>query len=490
MTHTLQPVARDNSAIDVQIGQVLAYRYQLISELGRGGSSRVYKAYDKQKHELIAIKHLLLSEKYSEAERLMRIERFKQEANTLSLLNHPNIISVWEVLEIKGQFFMLMELLEGQSLQKWVDAEKPSYHQLLQLMGQLTHALEDLHGKFIVHRDIKPENVMVLNDGTVRLLDFGIAKLQGYNHLTLDGTILGTVSYMSPEQLKNSRGSNHQSDIYSLGVLMYELFTGQLPFEAQSPGSAILQIFSQEPVAPISINPNLGDDLNQLILTCMHKFPQHRFASCRQINRIIQLILERVFPDERKNPGHQSLMPRIRMFSDFKLFHVVRRLAQQGVSGRCWIWNANQEGHVILKNGEIIGVDIKNKNLPPQTLLCDLLSWESGNLMFVPGKSESAHGVFDTQSQSQLWTEASEYLSGFSFFWEDYQEGDIPEIIQVPVNGDSISPGSLLLLAWIDDQRSIGELNALSPQDRLRVAQNLKELEDRKIIFIERQRPH
>lgn len=491
MPNTLQPAARDSgNPAEVRCGQILAYRYELLSEAGKGGSSTVYRAYDRRKGEYLAIKHLTLSPKLTAAEREMRIERFQQEARTLALLDHPQIISVWDLLEINGEHFMLMEWLEGHPLKTWTQQEQPRPRALLQLLFQLADALEYLHSKYIVHRDIKPENVMVMDDGSLRLLDFGIAKLQGYNQLTLDGTILGTVTYMSPEQLQNSRGSNYQSDIYSLGVLMYELFTGKLPFDADSPGTAIIQIFSQEARPPLELNPHLGADLNQLILTCLHKYPQHRFASCRQIQRIIQLLLERVFPQEETETAVvASLMPRIRMFANFKLYQVVERLKEQSVSGKCWLWNANQEAHLILDNGQIVAVDIKNKRLAPQTVLCDLLSWESGNLMFIPGKGQTAHSHFDSQSQEQLWSEASDYLSGFRHFWDAYRETDIPELIREPGTGEKLTPIGQLLFAWIDGQRSIGELYALMPQDRLAVARNLKELEDRQFIFVDRLRP-
>lgn len=472
-------------------GFEIAGRYVLVEEVGQGATAMIFRALEISSGRTVAIKHLTLLPSMSSADREMRILRFRNEALTMQLLNHPHIMSVFDFFEIEGEYFMVVEYLQGLSLKEFVERHDPSHREILVWVLQLLDALEYSHSKHIIHRDIKPDNIMIVTGHQVKLLDFGIAKIEGQNQLTTDGSMLGTVAYMSPEQIQNSRLITAQSDIYSVGVLMYELFTRQLPFNANNPGAAILEIFSRDATPPLQINPAIGPDLNQLILTCMHKFPQHRFATCRQFRKMLEVVLEKGYPPQEKAPDARSkpILPRIRMFENFRLIQALEKLIAAQVSGQCLIWNAWQQATIGLSQGQIRYVDIKNKHLGGDLLLMDILAWESGNFCFIPGIEAEGSGQYLELEQQVLLADAYRFLEDVRELWPGYQEQDIPEIIMEPSVSDQFSAPALALLGWVDGQRCLGQIFALMPYDRLSVMWGLRELEDRHYLFLDRQRP-
>ncbi len=471
-------------------GFEVSRRYVLIEEIGRGATAAIFRAMDIASGETVAVKHLTLSPEMSGPDREMRIMRFRNEALTMQLLRHANIMSVYDFKQIGSDYFMVVEFLQGLSLKEYVDRHAPSHREILLWIEQLLDALEYSHSKHIIHRDIKPENVMIITGKQVKLLDFGIAKIEGQNQLTIDGSLLGTVAYMSPEQIQNSRLITAQSDLYSLGVLMYELFTGKMPFNATNPGTAVLEIFSRDPIPPMQLNPSVGPDLNQLILSCMQKFPQHRFASSRQLQQMVRVVLDKAYPEAKPSPTSvsQAILPRIRLFESFRLMQAVTRLMQAQVDGLCLIWNAWQQGSIGFNQGQIHYADIKGKHLGGDLLLMDLLSWESGNFSFIPGTPTEGSGQYLDYDQKVLIAEAQNYLQEMETLWPDYQDRDIPELIREPAKNEVFSKLAQAVFGWVDGQRCIGQLFAVMPHDRLSILWGIRELEDRKYIFVERLR--
>ncbi len=464
-----------------KLGSRLADRYQLLSEAGQGGTATVYRAHDTQTNQVVAIKHLNLAHNLTRRDIDARVQRFQNEARTMSFLKHSHIMSVYDSFMIDGQHYMVMEYLEGLPLNDFVQRFRPSIQERLTFLIQVAEALEYAHSKNVIHRDIKPENIMITRDGVAKLLDFGIAKFEFSSQHTTDGTILGTVAYMSPEQLQSSRMVTHQCDIYSMGVVMYELFTGRLPFQADTPGAAVVQIFSQDPVPPMQLMPVIGPDIEQMILTCMHKHAQHRFASCRQLLTMMNMLREVGVNAERR------MLPRIRAFHDFRIVQALEMLIKQQATGECWVWNSFEEVQLYFEQGEIRHLRSRQAHLSPYEAFCDLVCWESGNFCIFPGQ-RSQDNQFVAISTYHLLQDATANLDTFRQLWLDYRDEDIPEIIMMPAGKDAITPVCQDLLESIDGQRCIGQLYPSLSYDRLSMLQGLKELEDRQFIFFDRQR--
>ena len=205
-------------------GTRIAERFVILEKLGQGGTAQVFRARDLESGEVVALKYLVIGSNQSAAEQQNRRTRFENEARTMMHLDHPFIMSVYEHFVFEEQHFIVAEYLEGQSLSAYLESHQPPVREVLIYLAQIAQALDYAHTKNIVHRDIKPDNIMVMPGKGAKLLDFGIAKFEFNSLVTTDGTILGTVAYMSPEQLESSRNTTHQSDIYSFGVLMYHVF--------------------------------------------------------------------------------------------------------------------------------------------------------------------------------------------------------------------------------------------------------------------------
>src|SRR5579871_644106 len=265
-----------------------AGRYEIVGELGRGAMGVVYKATDPVIGRPVAVKTIKLSEQGTGLTRSELIARFQTEARAAGLLTHHNIVVVYDAGEEDGLFYITMELVEGKSVQALLDdGHAFPLPRVLRIMEQACNALQFAHENNIVHRDIKPANIMLTGDDTVKVTDFGTAKILQFGTVQQTAHVMGTPSYMSPEQVKG-RAVDGRSDIFSLGVVFYELLTNEKPFPGQSITTVIYKIVNEEPIPPRQLNPGLHPGLNEIVMRALSKDPETRFQSCRQMQEALK----------------------------------------------------------------------------------------------------------------------------------------------------------------------------------------------------------
>ena len=260
--------------MDRYIGRLLDNRYEILEVLGTGGMAVVYKARCHRLNRLVAIK--ILKDDYTQDEEFRR--RFQAESQAVAMLSHPNIVSVYDVSTAGGADYIVMELIDGITLKQYMEKKGVlNWKETLHFAIQIGKALEHAHSRGIVHRDIKPHNVMVLKNGSVKVTDFGIARVMSKSN-TLTKEALGSVHYISPEQAKGGRVDS-RSDIYSLGVVMYEMMTGRPPYDGESPVSVAIQHINGNAAMPSTLNPNMPGGLEQIIMKAMAKEPARRYET-------------------------------------------------------------------------------------------------------------------------------------------------------------------------------------------------------------------
>jgi serine/threonine protein kinase len=259
-----------------------AGRYEILGELGRGGMGVVYRAKDPLIGRIVAVKTIRLSEEGTGLSHDQLVERFQTEARAAGLLTHPNIVVIYDVGESDGVYYITMELVNGKSLQSMLDSgEKFSLPRLLLVMEQVCYALQFAHDHKVVHRDIKPANIMLTGDDLVKITDFGTAKILQYG-AAQQTSAMGTPAYMSPEQIKG-KAVDGRTDIFSLGVMLYEMTTGQKPFSGQDIATILYHILNEEPVPPHQLNPAIPLGVSSTILKALAKSPHLRYENCREL---------------------------------------------------------------------------------------------------------------------------------------------------------------------------------------------------------------
>lgn len=257
------------------IGKTIANRYEIISKTGVGGMATVYKAKDTVLNRNVAVK--VLKEEFITDEEF--VKRFNSEAQAAASLSHPNIVSIYDVGNEDNIYYIVMELVRGKTLKQIITEEGAlPWKWSVNIAMQIASALETAHKNNIVHRDIKPHNIIITEDGVAKVTDFGIAKAVSNSTITAFGTTIGSVHYFSPEQAKGGY-TDAKSDIYSLGVVMYEMLTGKVPFDSDTSVSVALKHMQETPVAPMDVNENIPQAVNDIILKAMQKEPMARYQS-------------------------------------------------------------------------------------------------------------------------------------------------------------------------------------------------------------------
>lgn len=268
--------------MDKYIGKRLDGRYEIREIIGVGGMAYVYKAYDTIDDRIVAIK--ILKDEYLANEDFTR--RFKNESKAIAILSHPNIVKVYDVSFGDRIQYIVMEYIDGITLKEYIDQQKDiKWKEAVHFSVQILRALQHAHDKGIVHRDIKPQNIMLLPDGTIKVTDFGIARFSRSDLRATSGNndkVVGSVHYISPEQARGEI-TDEKADIYSVGVMLYEMLTGRLPFEGDSAVSIAIMQMQAEPVKPREVKPDIPDGLEEITLKAMQKDPAKRYQSAAEM---------------------------------------------------------------------------------------------------------------------------------------------------------------------------------------------------------------
>ncbi|MCH5374389.1 MAG: serine/threonine protein kinase, partial [Planctomycetes bacterium] len=259
------------------IGRTISH-YTILEKLGEGGMGVVYKAEDTKLKRTVALKFLSSRAVGTEEDKA----RFIHEAQSAAALNHPNICTIHEIDEYEGRFFIAMESIEGTSLKTRIEAGPLPLDEVVGIAVQIAEGLRAAHKRDVIHRDVKSANVMITPEGQAKIMDFGLAKAPGRTQLTVEGTTLGTVAYMSPEQ---SRGEvvDARSDIWSLGVVLYEMTTGRLPFKGDHEPAVIYSIINEDPKPLTSVRSDVPMELERIVGKCLAKQPSQRYQGANDL---------------------------------------------------------------------------------------------------------------------------------------------------------------------------------------------------------------
>ncbi len=284
--------------MDQYIGKMLDNRYEILECIGNGGMAVVYKARDHRLNRLVAVK-ILKPELASDAD--FR-RRFHDESQAVAMLSHTNIVSVYDVSQSDGLDYIVMELIDGMTLKQYIRKRGASlnWREAIHFITQILRALDHAHSRGIIHRDIKPQNVLILRDGSVKVTDFGIARIASAAQHTMTAEAIGSVHYISPEQAKGSH-VDARTDIYSAGVVLYEMLTGRLPFEGDNPVNVAIQHINSIPIPPRELNPDIPQGLEDIVLKAMAPDLNQRYSSA-------EVMLEDI-NEFRKNPAMRAAVP-------------------------------------------------------------------------------------------------------------------------------------------------------------------------------------
>ena len=291
-------------------GRIIGNRYEIIEKVGCGGMATVYKARDTILNRYVAVK--VLRDEFTTDEEF--IKRFNTEAQSAARLTHPNIVSVFDVGQEYNIYYIVMELIQGKTLKQIISEEGAlPWKWTVNIAIQICSALEMAHRNGIVHRDIKPHNIIITEDGIAKVTDFGIAKAVSNSTITAFGATIGSVHYFSPEHARGGY-TDAKSDLYSLGVVMYEMITGKVPFDADTPVSVALKHMQEEPIEPIKLNSKVPPAVNQIILKAMKKDTGLRYASATEMMKDLSRALKNPagnFVNEKNENAYTRVIPTI-----------------------------------------------------------------------------------------------------------------------------------------------------------------------------------
>jgi len=261
----------------IMIGKIISH-YEILEKIGEGGMGEVYLAEDTKLKRKVALKFLPVNLTTNQESK----ERFKREAQAAAALNHPNIITIHEIGDLEEKTFIAMEYVEGMTLRSKIEGSQLTFDQSINIVKQICEGLGKAHQSGIVHRDIKPENIMLDNDNRVKILDFGLAKLKNVSQLTKESSTVGTIKYMSPEQT-GGEPIDQRTDIWSLGVVLFEMISGQVPFKGEYEQAVIYSIINEEPPSIDETNEHVSEEADRLIRNCLKKKVEDRYPDTNKI---------------------------------------------------------------------------------------------------------------------------------------------------------------------------------------------------------------
>lgn len=299
------------------IGHTLSGRYELLARVGGGGMALVYKARDLLLNRFVAVK--VLRQQFTHDDEF--VKRFRREAQAAASLSHPNIVSIYDVGQVEDTYYIVMEYIDGANLNEIIRDRAPLQpDEAVRIASQICDALEHAHHNQIIHRDIKPHNILIGNNGRVKVTDFGIARAVTSSTITQTGSVVGSVHYFSPEHAKGV-ATGEKSDIYSLGIVLYQMLTGRLPFLGESPISVALKHLQEPFEAPRDVNPYIPQSVENIILKAMRKNPLERYQSATDMLKDLETCLQparvnepvvRFLSDEDEESEKTRVIPAIR----------------------------------------------------------------------------------------------------------------------------------------------------------------------------------
>lgn len=270
----------------INIGTMIGNRYEVVEKVGTGGMADVYRAMDHRLNRYVAVK--ILKNEYSEDTKF--VTKFRQEAQAVACLSHPNVVAVYDVGEEQGMHFIVMEFVEGITLKSYIEKKgKLSVREAVGIGIQIASGLEAAHNSHIIHRDIKPQNILISRDGTAKVTDFGIAKAASSN--TITASAMGSVHYISPEQARGGF-SDEKSDVYSLGVTMYEMLSGTLPFTGESAVAVALAHIQEEAVPLTAMDATIPKGISDIVAKCMQKKADFRYPTSADLIADLKMFLQ------------------------------------------------------------------------------------------------------------------------------------------------------------------------------------------------------
>jgi len=291
------------SPIELSSGSIFAGRYQIIEELGQGGMGRVYRALDKKLNEEVALKLIRPEIALDKG----TLTRFQNELKVARKISHRNVGRMYELMEDQGLHFITMEYVPGQDLRAFIrQSRQLTIGTAVGIVKEVCQGLAEAHRLGVIHRDLKPSNIIIDKDGNARIMDFGIARSLRTKSITGEGVIIGTPEYMSPEQVEG-KDVDQRSDIYSLGIILYEMTTGRVPFEGETPLSIAMKHKGERPRSPKDINPQIPEALNRLILKCLAKEKEKRFQTADELRLELEATEKGIPTTEREKPKRKPL---------------------------------------------------------------------------------------------------------------------------------------------------------------------------------------
>ena len=276
-------------------GMFLADRYEIIEQIGTGGMSDVYKAKCHKLNRYVAIK--VMKSEFSEDKTF--VSKFRAEAQSVAGFTHPNVVNVYDVGDENGIYYIVMELVEGITLKKYIEKRgKLPFKEAVSIAIQVANGLDAAHKHHIVHRDIKPQNIIISKEGKVKVTDFGIAKVASSSTINSSST-MGSVHYISPEQARGGY-SDERSDIYSLGITIFEMLTGTVPFDGDSTVAVAVQHIQDEIPAPSTVAADIPVSIDKIVLKCTQKKPDRRYQSAAELRGVLDMLNYSIVQDNRK----------------------------------------------------------------------------------------------------------------------------------------------------------------------------------------------